>query len=535
MMTSSTTGIAAVLVGAIGLMIHGSLAAVPTPVLYNHLSSLWGASMLIIAGVELFLLGGTLSGDGLSRQSLLIAYHAAIGVLALVYGICYAVDTRFDNAAWGLLHAIVCAITVVAVHRTKHVEQSGGLSAGVAALEKGIPKSKDSSATRSNCVNSCAFVTIRTVRMTVMLLLTAGAAVGAFAATAFPRTGELITVLVQDEPVTLNVRCVGPPASAPKPNIASTHIPSIWLTQSAAHGATGDHVGMQHFLAEEGFRSCAFDPPGFGYSARQRLISIDMASYLPQLIEAIEPPGAEIVIVAFGGGGSAAAALGAGFADKIKSKHTFRLSGIVFANVFPSGIEWDDLARKRKLNDVQRAEARASDLRSRLSLTQLILGLASPWGLLPLFAPVTPAPLEYFPADRYAELRVAAWRPQLWVNQYWGLRRIAASNDSDDPLVSAAPLPKSMPLGHLLCSADGDLPCKQSWRELTGDECTQAKERARFYLSRQKEMTEALQPDSSKRAFTYDGERFCSIGFGVDFPQRTARNVASLIVKMLDA
>ncbi|KAJ1617913.1 hypothetical protein T492DRAFT_917263 [Pavlovales sp. CCMP2436] len=499
-------GAAAVFLGAIGLIVHDALATALTSLLYNHLSSLWGASMLLLAGAELMLV--TRAGG---KGAALAGYFATVGTCALIYGICYAVDTRFDNLAWGLLQAIVCAAAVVDVLTTRAEQET-----------------QDSVAKPCCSRRSCALITMRVIHVLLMLLLAAGAGVCAFAASAnFPRTGTLTTVFLQGEPVTLNVVCVDPPADAPKPDIPRTYIPRLWLTSSPAHG-TGDFAGLQHFLALQGYRSCAFDPPGFGSSARIRRVSILVESFLPQLIEALEPSGAEVVIVGWGGGGSAAAALGAETGSK------FTVLGIVLAEVFPPGSEWDELQFVRKLTDEQTIAYRVAELKSRLGLTQLILGLASPWGLLPLFFPITPAPLDFYPAERYAELRVAAWRPELWVNQYWGIRQILATVDLDDPLVSAAPLSSSLPIGHLLCSIEGDQPCKKPWGELTGDDCRSAKERDMRFRVRQEKMTQALQPVNSKREFAYDGGEFCSLGVVVDFPERTAGHIADLLSRMLN-
>ncbi|KAG8456884.1 hypothetical protein KFE25_005034 [Diacronema lutheri] len=442
---------AALSLGALGIIVHGAIVAVPTPVLYNHYSSLWGAGMLWLVGVELVLLSRALDA-GVPVGGATSAYFAAIGACALIYGVAYAVDTRFDNLVWGLLKALACAGAIIAVRRGARVPLDTD------ALEAGTSHN---------------------------LLLAAGAGVCAYAATAYPPSGVLTTVLVNGERVAINVRCVSPPAGTPKPDVPRTHLPRLWLTSSPAHGATGDFFGLQHFLAGQGYASCAHDPPGYGSSARLRYVAVETGAYLPQLIEAIEPDGAQIALVAWGGGSSAAVQLGAGArgVDGNVRGRAFRIAAVVLINALPSSYEWAEAQRERGWTDAQRDAYRSASLRSRLSLTQLILSLASAWPLMPVVIPLMPPPAEYWPADRYAELRVAAWRPQLWVNQYWGLRAMVESRDEDDPL--------------------------------------------------QEEMTRALQPNGARREFAHD-ER-CSLGSPVvDFPEHTAALVSGLLAKLLD-
>ena len=316
-----------------------------------------------------------------------------------------------------------------------------------------------------------------------------------------------------------------------------THLPRLWLTSSPAHGATGDFFGLQHFLAGQGYASCAHDPPGYGSSARLRYVAVETGAYLPQLIEAIEPDGAQIALVAWGGGSSAAVQLGAGArgVDGNVRGRAFRIAAVVLINALPSSYEWAEAQRERGWTDAQRDAYRSASLRSRLSLTQLILSLASAWPLMPVVIPLMPPPAEYWPADRYAELRVAAWRPQLWVNQYWGLRAMVESRDEDDPLVSAAPLPRTLPLGHIVCDLSGDVPCQRGGGQPPLDDaaCAAARRRADFARAQQEEMTRALQPNGARREFAHD-ER-CSLGSPVvDFPEHTAALVSGLLAKLLD-
>jgi hypothetical protein len=404
-------------------------------------------------------------------------------------GLAYAADTRFDILAWGVLQALICMCGVAVALKVDVHDDSP--AAAPAPASRSHPKrlpfriswtrpaptvvgdaleaAAASPATavhdppkpspwltprRVKVANSC----VRAAHVVLMLLLAAGAAVCAFAAHALtPTDGRFATVRVDGAPVTLFYKCVDPPTGA------GLHgRPRLWLATSSAHGATFDLPGLQHFLALEGWRSCAHDPPGFGLSSRMTgaLAGASAEAYLAQLIEAVEPAGAHVALVAIGGGGSAAVALASGSARN--ARYAFDVKATVLLSVYSPGIDFDDAQRTLGLSNAERDAYRARELASRLGFCQLILGLASPWAPLPIFIPIAQPPGEYYPAARYAEMRVAAWRPQLWVNQYWGLRAIAASStDAGDPLISAAPLPNTARLAHVLCNAAGEQPCRQ--------------------------------------------------------------------------
>jgi pimeloyl-ACP methyl ester carboxylesterase len=545
MMTSiRALGFLAIGLGLVGLVVHGSLATALTPVLYNHYSALWVTGMLALAGIELVATERALASArpaAATRHRLSLAYYSTVAICAAVMAITYAVDKRFDIFAWGILHELVAVAGLVQVkQQPADTHEPTASSDPAKVLEQGAATKPSALGqvviSRGRC-EVCLHHFARAAHAIVMLLLAAGAGVCAYAATALPPTGSLVSFSVDGQKVSINVKCVDPPAGTPIPPHVSGRAPSLWLTSSPAHGLTGDFIGLQHFLVRQGYRTCAFDPAGFGNSPRVSPRTINVEFYLAQLIEAVERPGAEIAFVASGGGGSAAVALAAASAEREREGSAralpFSVRAVVFVEVFSPGIEWDWEQRERGWTSDERAAFRAADLRSRLRLVQLILGLASPWALMPVFIPLGPPPAEYYPQDRYDEIRIAGWRPQLWVNQYWGLREIAAGRDDDDALVSAAPLDGRVKLGHVLCAKVGERPCERAWGTLAGAECASAKERDRWYRGQQEAMTKKLQPDSGSRVFVYDGAEYCSIGVVSDYPERTARNIATALGELL--
>jgi pimeloyl-ACP methyl ester carboxylesterase len=573
-------GTAAVVFGGFGLVVHGAVAPTLRPILYNHFSALWLTSMLMVAGIELVLTVRTLDAGLPPVQRLLgLGYFSFVLACSIMITLAYAVDSRVDLFFWALFQTLVAGCGIYGLLLLGRTGKGGGAededveapgagtkasnamsrTDGAAEARPGVrtglqPPPSPSAERNSGAVGGkseqvyqeefvldCLAITrivVRVFHSLFLVFLAAGAIVGAYAATAYQPSGVFVRLPVGGggETVTIHHRCLDP--SPEMPFLPHTRtVPTLWLTSSPAHGLTGDLWGVQHFLAELGWRTCAFDPPGFGYSSRVTPASVSMENYLPLLVEAVEDTGADIVFVGWGGGASAAVAV----AESMGAKEplvpplsaNFTVRGVVLVTVYPPGVEWELRQLKERLSDVERAQAREDDLLSRLSFAQAILGLALPWGLMPAAVPLVAPPPDYFPQERYDELRVTAWRPQYWVHQYWGIRQLQASNVKDDPLFSRAPLPSSLPVGHVLCSASGERPCQRLGGWLEGEACEEAKDDARFELARQFSLTRELQRNPSKRHYVRVEAENCTQALIVEYPKRTAGYVDEVLRDML--
>mmetsp|Transcript_5156 Transcript_5156/g.15095 ORF Transcript_5156/g.15095 Transcript_5156/m.15095 type:complete len:237 (+) Transcript_5156:869-1579(+) len=145
--------------------------------------------------------------------------------------------------------------------------------------------------------------------------------------------------------------------------------------------------------------------------------------------------------------------------------------------------------------------------------------------------PFTPPPPGYFPPEAWPALRVAFWQPKLWVNQYWGLRRMAATSDDEDALVTSAPLPEDVPVGALMCKLTGSQPCRrEGGDDLVGDRCEAAKRAAAHALAEQTALARSL--DSGAK-LVYNTREYCALGSVLSQPGPTADGVEAALKAIL--
>jgi hypothetical protein len=113
-------------------------------------------------------------------------------------------------------------------------------------------------------------------------------------------------------------------------------------------------------------------------------------------------------------------------------------------------------------------------------LAKLILYLAIPWGLMPIFVPMSPVDPNYYPQSEWTAFRVQIWKSKSWVAQFLVIEKMRQSDDdSQDALFTSAPLPNTVPVSGVGCANIES--CLNSGRNLTGDECEAFQEKNRFY------------------------------------------------------
>mmetsp|Transcript_5156 Transcript_5156/g.15094 ORF Transcript_5156/g.15094 Transcript_5156/m.15094 type:complete len:439 (+) Transcript_5156:64-1380(+) len=374
--------------GALALLLHGALATVATPTLYNHFSALWFAALLLLAGVDLLLTVLSLPRQSSSRA----AYACACAALAIAAGLCYAVDERVDICILAFLQAATFAVAAWrAIGRSfGHAGASGDAELGSG---KEMPQPADRAGSRPRYA-ACLHVAGRAVFAFLALILTYGAAVTAFSRTAFAPRGTHVRVSVAGgASLSLHYYCEDLPQGVAAARVSGEAVPRIWLTSSPAHGVV-DFLGVQRFLALKGFRTCSFDPPGFDQSSRERASASELADFLPGLVRAVDGAGARVVFVAWGGGAS-------GAVDIAKAR-LVDVAAVVLVYAFPPDFEWTSYQLETGVSDAETRTYRDAQLAARVGFAQVILGLAVPWGLMPVFAPLHPPSPRLLPARSVA-------------------------------------------------------------------------------------------------------------------------------------
>lgn len=176
--------------------------------------------------------------------------------------------------------------------------------------------------------------------------------------------------------------------------------PTIWFEADAAHGVL-DFLGVQTILARDYNRSsCSYDPPNFGWSDNLPSSLDNFYSYFTPLLEALGRQNEPRVLVGWGDG--------AHNALMHAVEHQDVTHGLILMDSSPDGIEWSDKQRAKNWTDEQMLEYRQTDLRGRIGLVQLILGVAIPWyvpvsicSTVTMLTHVYKGPLASFPSRKF--------------------------------------------------------------------------------------------------------------------------------------
>ncbi len=117
----------------------------------------------------------------------------------------------------------------------------------------------------------------------------------------------------------------------------------------------------------------------------------------------------------------------------------------VFLEVYPSGQEFIKIGREKNFTAKQLEDYKQLDLKGRSILSGIILGLAIPWGLMPIFVPAGRDP-TYYPPEKWGEFRAQLWTSKAWITQYYGIISQSKSDFNKSPLNSFGPFSPSVPL-----------------------------------------------------------------------------------------
>jgi pimeloyl-ACP methyl ester carboxylesterase len=177
-------------------------------------------------------------------------------------------------------------------------------------------------------------------------------------------SGMRVPVMLENGDIHINYNCTSANASGPSQ-------PTIWFEADAAHGIV-DFLGMQTYLAlDHGRNSCSYDPPNFGWSDRLPSSLDNFFDYFNPLLKVLGRDQEDIALVGWGSGAINA------LMHAIENQNTTKSLAILDAS--PDGIEWMDAKRKNNWTNSQMLSYRSSDLSSRTSLAETILGLGIPW------------------------------------------------------------------------------------------------------------------------------------------------------------
>ncbi|KAH0364832.1 hypothetical protein KCU65_g6485, partial [Aureobasidium melanogenum] len=227
--------------------------------------------------------------------------------------------------------------------------------------------------------------------------------------------------------------------------------PTIWFEADAAHGVL-DFIGVQKILAQDYNRtSCSYDPPNFGWSDNLPSSLDDFYSYFTPLLRALGKQDESRVLVGWGDGAHNAL---------MHARENVNVTrSLVLMDSSPDGIEWFDAQRANNWTEKQMLEYRQTDLQGRISLVQLILGVAIPWGLLPVFVPANST--GYFDASIYPMYNAQSRKENMWAAQLFGLKKMA--NEAIDMYLINTTVPEDIDVKALMTYNAGTDPASDEF------------------------------------------------------------------------
>ncbi|KAF0688813.1 Aste57867_19635 [Aphanomyces stellatus] len=475
--------------GLVGAFLHATAFGIQTPNTppINHLVGIWFAVFSSVAAIHRLL-----DPHQNARPRWFLFYWATVALSAIVCCIGYAfVPDSTAAIAWNAV-VVVVALTAIPSLRpdmclgTRRTQSHETLVPTVPQLPRW----------------AAVLCTIsKSIHALLYLLLAAGAIVAA-STYSYTLEGTHHTVTMRDgRSFTMNINCQGPSSSSNA---------TIWFIADAAHGVT-DFYGVQEHLVRAGRRVCTQDNPGFGGSAAALGDQQDYTEFYNSMFQA-DGTGGPIVLVGWGGGGTSVLK----YAVDQPAVH---VAAVVFLEVHADGIEFLDYQNATGSTDAQTRQHRDDDYAMRLRLARLVLGVAIPLPLMPLFAPVSGVASTYEPPIRAAEFAVQVWKSRFWMAQYAGLLGLQRANESTGVL-STYKLGPTTPLAHVTCRKTDAQSC------LHTTNCTESLRKDRFYASHLAAMTTRIQANAM---FVFNDDDDCDLRLPVTKPAFTATAIASFL------
>ncbi|KAG9514308.1 hypothetical protein KCV07_g8180, partial [Aureobasidium melanogenum] len=389
--------------------------------------------------------------------------HLAICVLTgFITGVCHAIVSKSDTAAIDFLSCFQGLVGLVyyrlIVNRksedlfegirlidTLHIDRCSPKSDNVMSSTDEVEQASSKKVQRRTCANR-AITNVNVLLLVVhacLLVLSTSGSVQLALLYRFANPGTVVKVtLPTGQATNVNHFCT---------SVENSVGPTIWFEADAAHGVL-DFIGVQTILAQDYNRtSCSYDPPNFGWSDNLPSSLDDFYSYFTPLLRALGQQDEPKILVGWGDGAHNA------LMHALENVYVTRQ--LVLMDSSPDGIEWFDAQRANNWTEKQMLEYRQTDLQGRISLVQLILGVAIPWGLLPIFIPANST--GYFDASLYPMYNAQSRKENMWANQYFGLRQMAA--ESINKYLVNTTVPEGMTISALMTYNAGTDPASDGF------------------------------------------------------------------------
>ncbi|KAI8926343.1 hypothetical protein BC831DRAFT_456835 [Entophlyctis helioformis] len=494
-------GAITILAGLAGAVAHGLLFA-STPVWFNEYIPVWFACSLAFVGMQLVYIATKPRAniDKLWTFAADVFYYVVLLLATFIGLVAYGVGGNWPAFAWCLVLFFAIAVSIGVLFKRRFSKESTAIAPSDAK-----PRIKRCCA----CCGATVVSFFKGMHLFFACFLAAGAVAAAYA-NSFAARGKMYEIDTGDSTgrtMRIHVYCIGE---------TNTAYPTLWLVADSAHGVV-DFYGLQFYLnresGQQNRRVCSYDNIGFGWSDHYKKDTLLTQNWFGNLVAASGEQ-TPLILIGWGAGGSTIAAY-----TKARPSD---VAGLGFITVYPPGIEFTSYVAYKSLSVTEAADYRRLQLFGRNVLSQIILALAIPWGLMSIIVPSAQDP-TYYPPDRWMEFRVQLWTSKAWMTQYAGIKYLQSANDTLDPLFAAAPLPP-IRLAHVVCKLTDDQACLNAngGAVFTGDACTLQKFNNRFYQQQQLAMTLALVPNATLVNNTETG---CGLALPLTKPEYTAQKL----------
>eukprot|EP01079_Euglenida_sp_SAG-EU17-18_P012562 gene12562-349_t len=422
--------------GCVGLALVAVVLCARPPVNVTPWAfELWSAVLLLVCAVQplvgLINPELTRSGEGKGLNALFWVYVLVpmLSLLALILAGMFAFGHVWPACAEVVLGVMLLAGTACFSHRKAlwgngymdeiapyHSLNNESQFGHMLDLPLAVPRRRDVVKTWAMRALMLCNAAVLTITICCVGILVHGAYLQAYGTQAYTPEragGRMVTLDLAGGHQAFYLDCKGPSNSSRQ---------TVFLDADLAHGAA-DFWPLQAELVSQGYRACAFDKPGLGWSDPWRtsqaiycyiiLQKLDVQTFYAKLLEASGEP-TPYVLVGWGGGADNVYR----YALQWPKPPSQRVHALVLVEAWGENVDYRALQSRNNWTDQKAQSFARADLGRRRWLFALIRLLGVPWGLMGSFLD---GASDYDNTTLYDEYHWFYTTQKTWTTQYFAL------------------------------------------------------------------------------------------------------------------
>ncbi len=422
------------LVGLTGMFVYAIYTKLRGPIwIMNQFIGLWFFSVQSIVFIQC-----TPTVTRL-RNTIDLVYYAATTIASILLLFGYSLGKRVDSVVWSVVLIACNSINIYCTLRDrmkikKPSQFTNDFEEEEPLVTEGINGELKKKPSRIYTVLYGFNLFVRIVVFIFMLLLISGALTLGIGTVLYPPRGKFINFELGDgsgRTQCIHAYCDGP--------INDTH-PTIFFEGDFAHGYA-DYLGLQKLLTERGRRSCSWDKIGLGFSDLSFSDQKNESSWYHEFIEALRerPP---YVFVGWGGGSS--------IIYNYAVHHRELIHSLVLLDAYDANEDWITHHTLKNWTRSQYDEWYLDQVGPRLTIVNIINSIGVPFGIIPMFLPVT----KTWPPEYQNERQWFYYTEKTWITQKYFMD-IMYKDQGVPNVFESETLNRTLPV-HLIISAWND-------------------------------------------------------------------------------